>query len=295
MFGLRNISSLWLWLVIGLVVPAVVIAVSERHFFEVEHEGETELMVSLDIALGTVEIGKADEGFLFQAEVLLENDRLEPDFDYRVRGGKGRLNVELSTVKDEDDNVSIPDLGSVKESTWKIFFGDAVPIDLKLMLGGTSSELDFSGIPLRTLRIEMDASKGSIVFNELNPVEMDYLRIESGASELSVTGLGYSRAERMRFDVGMGKFSFDFTDNAHALRGTVVDIEVGMARLDIQLPRSGPILLDVPDSWFCKVDVPNGYIKAEDGIYHSPDFTDDDDAFVIMVDAAIGTVNFATR
>jgi hypothetical protein len=292
---LKTTSSLGLWLAIALAVPAILVAISERHFFEVEHEDESELLASLDIALGSVVLGKADDGYLFQAEVILKNDRIVPDFEYRVSGDRGRLDVELSTVKDADDNVSLPDLDSVKDAKWNLYFGDAVPIDLKLELGGTASSLDFSGIPLRTLRLEVEASQASVLFSEPNPVKMDYLRIESGASELSIAGLGYARADRMRFEGGMGKFTLDFTENAEALIGTVADIEIGVASIDILLPSEGSILLDVPDSWFCSINVPDGYIKARSGEYHSPGYSPDGDAFVVSVGASVGKVNFATR
>jgi len=288
-------SWLGLWLTVALVIPVILFAVSERHFFEVEHENEAELLASLDIALGSVRLEKADEGYLFQAEVVLQNDRIVPDFEYRVNGDRGRLNVDLSTVKDADDNVSLPDLGSVKDAKWNLYFGDAVPIDLKLELGGTASSLDFSGIPLRTLRLKVEASQGSVVFNEPNPVKMDYLRIESGASELSIFGLGYARADRVRFEGGMGKFNLDFSENAEALVGSVADIEIGMASIDIRLPADGPVLLEVPESWFFSVDVPDGYVKAGKGEYHSPGYNSDRDAFVVRVQASIGKVTFATR
>jgi hypothetical protein len=288
-------SSLLLWLTLGLMIPVGLIALSERHFFEVEHGHESELLASLDIALGKVIIGKADEGYLFQAEVVLENDRLVPDFNYRVTGDIGRLDVDLTTVKDADDNVSLNDLSSVKDAKWNLYFGDEVPVDLKLELGGTDSDIDFSGIPLRTLRMELEATKGAIQFRELNPVAMDYLRIETGASELMVSGLGYSRAEQMRFEGGMGKFTLDFSENPEALRGSVADIDIGMAALTVKLPSEGPVVLDVPDSWFCSVEVPNGYVKAGKSTYHSPDYRQGGDAFVVRVEASVGKVRFAVR
>jgi len=284
------------WLTVALAIPIIVVAVSERHFFEVEHENESELLASLDIALGSVTLGKADDGYLFQAEVILENDRIVPDFEYRVNGDRGRLDVELSTVKDADDNVSLPDLESVKNAKWNLYFGDEVPIDLKLELGGTASTLDFSGIPLRTLRLEVEASQATVVFREQNPIKMDYLRIESGVSELSIFGLGFAGADRMRFEGGMGKFLLDFSENAEALRGSVADIKIGMASIEIRLPADGPVLLEVPESWFCVVDVPDEYLKAGHGEYHSPDYNPaSDDAFIVRVEASVGKVSFVTR
>lgn len=291
-YGLRSMAGLLTTLVI--LVPVLLIAISEKHFFEVEHDNETELYASLDIALGKVTIGRADPGYLFQAEVTLENERLIPDFDYDVSGREGRLNVDLTTGKDNDDSVSLPDLDSVTKSHWNLFFGDEVPINLRLELAGTASKLDFTGIPLRTLRIELEASQGSIVINEPNPIEMDYLRIESGASELTVAGLVNTRAQLMHFEGGMGKFVLDFTGDSELLLGRVADIEVGMASLKILLPESGAIILEIPDSWFCSVKVPDDYVQQDEDVYYSPDYEPGEEVFRIMVEAAIGQVEFAT-
>jgi hypothetical protein len=282
-------------LVAGLVIPVMVVAVSERHFFEVEHRGENELDASLEIALGNVTIGRADDGYLFQAEVVLENEKLVPDFDYRERDGIGHLDVDLTTIKDKTDAVSLPDLGKVKETEWNLYFGDEVPIDLRLELAGTASELNFTGIPVHRLRVEIEASKGSMTFDRPNPVEMDYLSIESGASELDISGLANTRAERMRFEGGMGKFRLDFAGDRPVKPGTIADIEIGMASIDITLPSRGPVILYVPDSWFCSVNIPVGYIKQEKGVYRSPDYRIGEDAFTVKVEAGVGKVNFATR
>ncbi len=293
--ALKRSSALTALLVLGLGVPLAVIAVSERHFFEVEHEDEEELAATLEIVLGNVTIGRADDGYLFQAEVLLENEKLIPDFNYRVKNGKGRLDVDLTTVKDKKDAVSLPDLGKVKETEWNLYFGNEVPIDLYMDLAGTASDLDFSGIPLSRLRVEIEASKGSLRFDRPNPVDMDYLSVESGASEIEAHGLANARAEHMRFKGGMGKFTLDFTGDRPMRPGAVADIEIGMASLDVTLPSKGPIILYVPDNWFCSVNVPNGYIKQDKGVYRSPDYRTGADAFTVKVEAGLGSVNFATR
>ena len=97
----------------------------------------------------------------------------------------------------------------------------------------------------------------------------------------------------MRFEGGMGKFTLDFTENADALRGSTADIEIGMAALDIRLPSDGPVLLNVPDSWFCSVDIPPGYTKIDDSRYASPEYESGQDAFVVRVEASVGKVSFA--
>ena len=282
-------------LLLVVVIPIVVVAVSERHFFEVEQTSEESLDAALDIALGNVTIGKADRGYLFQAEVVLENEKLIPDFDYSVQSRRGRLDVDLTTVKDKRDAVGLPDLGKVKETEWNLYFGDDVPIDLRMELAGTASNLDFTGIPLSRLRLEIEASKSSIYFDRPNPVEMEYLSIESGASDLVLRGLTNARADRILFEGGMGKFSLDFAGGLPVRPGAIADIEIGMASLDITLPTKGPVVLYVPDSWFCSVNVPTGYTKHDKGVWRSPDYRTGEDAFTVKVEAGLGKVNFATR
>ena len=282
-------------LLVGLATPVVVVAVSEQHFFEVERTDEEGLEATIDIALGNVTVGEADGGYLFQAEVVLENEKLIPDFEYSVQNRKGRLDVDLTTVKDKKDAVSLPNLGKVKETEWSLYFGDDVPIDLRMELAGTASALDFTGIPISRLHLGIEASKGSVRFDRPNPVEMDYLSVESGASELTLYGLANARANRMRFEGGMGKFTLDFSGDRLPHRGAIADIKIGMASLNITLPADGPVVLYVPDSWFCSVNVPNGYVKLDKGVWGSPDYKTGEDAFTVRVEAGVGKVNFATR
>jgi hypothetical protein len=278
------------------MVPLVAAAISERYFYEIPHEGESELKAHLDLALGTVFIGKADAGYLFQAEVILENEKLVPDFDYDVEGRTGMLHVELDTGKDEGKKVNIPDLSSVKSSEWNLYFGDEVPIDLDFDLGAAKAELDLTDIPMRTLKVDLGASKAEMYFKNPNPVEMEVLSIEAGASEFVIGGLANARAKHITFDGGMGRFVLDFTGDLDLPRGGSADMDIGMASLEVVIPDDAPVVLSVPDTWLCSVEVPDGFVKRKKGLWYSSTVENRnvDEAFEFSVEAGMGKVRFIT-
>jgi hypothetical protein len=92
----------------------------------------------------------------------------------------------------------------------------------------------------------------------------------------------------MSFNGGAGRFSLDFTGESLAADGEA-NIEVGMADLQVTLPAGRAIVLDVPESAFVSVSVPDEFVR-EGGSWHSPEVRDHDDAFHVSVDAGPGRV-----
>lgn len=135
---------------------------------------------------GTVEYNVAD----WAPEVKREGDRLE------IRQGVER-SVDLTAL----DRVT---------NDWDLAFGN-VPIELRLTAGAYDGKIDLSGVPVTYLNISDGASNAEVVFTTPNPAEMDRFSYRTGASDVSLSGLGYANMRRMDFDGGAGSYSLDFT------------------------------------------------------------------------------------
>jgi N-terminal domain of toast_rack, DUF2154 len=135
---------------------------------------------------GTVEYNVAD----WAPEVKREGDRLE------IRQGVER-SVDLTAL----DRVT---------NDWDLAFGN-VPIELRLTAGAYDGKIDLSGVPVTYLNISDGASNAEVVFTTPNPAEMDRFSYRTGASDVSLSGLGYANMSRMDFDGGAGSYSLDFT------------------------------------------------------------------------------------
>lgn len=135
---------------------------------------------------GTIEYNVAD----WEPEVNRQDDRLE------IRQGVER-SLDLTAL----DRVT---------NNWNLAFGGA-PIELRLTAGAYDGEIDLSGVPVRYLDISDGASDAEVVFEAPNPVEMDRFSYRTGASDVSLSGLGYANMRRMDFDGGAGSYTLDFS------------------------------------------------------------------------------------
>jgi hypothetical protein len=281
-------------LVLLVTLPAVAyVILSEEYFFEVPYQGESELHADLDLALGTVQLGKADEGFLFQAEILLENDKLQPDFQYEVEGTRGQLRVDLVTAKGERKAVRLPRFSSASSSRWSVLFGTEVPLDLKLDLGAARAEIDFTDLPIRRLNLGCGATSALVKFTAPNPEVMEVMQITAGASDFSAEGLGFARAKHIKFDGGIGKFRLDFSGPPGFARGARADLDIGVASVEIVLPKNTPTILHVSDTWLYSVTVPDEFTRnSNTGTWQSPGVQNEHQAFQIFIDAGFGKIQF---
>ena len=135
---------------------------------------------------GTVEYNVAD----WEPEVNREDDRLE------IRQGVER-SVSLTAL----DRVT---------NDWNLMLG-IVPIELRLTAGAYDGKIDLSGVPVTYLNISDGASNAEVVFDAPNPVEMDRFTYRTGASDVTLSGLGFANFRRMDFDGGAGSYTLDFS------------------------------------------------------------------------------------
>lgn len=274
-----------------VALPVIAAVVGERHHFEVPDEGEARLEVRLDVALGSVLIGVADQGMLFQGDVQIETDHVKPSYRYHRDGNTGRLEVELETQKD-NRSFNLSNLSAARSSQWNLRFSDRVPLDLDVELGAAKGDLDFTGLSIERLKVDLGATRATIRFDEPNPVVMEEFSVNAGASQVELLGLGNARSRRFRFGGGVGSYTLDFTGSRFSTDSRAY-VEVGMAALTMLLPEGEPVVINAPDNWLCTVEVPGGFVKKGKGVWFSEQVTDADRAFRVVVEAGVGKITFA--
>ena len=159
---------------------------------------------------GTVEYNVAD----WAPELKRQDDRLE------IRQGVER-SVDLTAL----DRVT---------NDWNLAFGSA-PIALRLTAGAYDGKIDLSGVPVTYLNISDGASNAEVVFDAPNPVEMDRFTYRTGASDVTLTGLGFANFRRMDFNGGAGSYSLDFSGALQ--QDCRVTIDGGLGDFTIIVPK----------------------------------------------------------
>ena len=275
-----------------LVALPALAALTERYYFEVPHEGETALEAEFELALGRVEVGRAEAGYLFQAEVALEDDKMIPGLDVERDGERTHLTLGFASG-DGDDGITVRGLKAPEENEWLLFLSDDVDLDLGFEFGMADADLDLTGLRVERLRVESGMATTRLAFDARNPVAMDVLEIDAGMAKFFGERLGNARFETFTFDGGAGSFDLDFTGGPLP-RGARADLEVGMATLRVTLPDEAPVILRAPDSWLARVEIPEGYTKRGKGLWHSQHVRNEADAFTVNIDAGMGKVTCVT-
>lgn len=258
----------------------------QSYTFEASAGDERSLEASLDIGLGSVRLrAMNDRAFIFRAEGVLRDEALRPSFEYDADGAHGEVVLDVDT----GEGVSLGGLRGAEENRWALFVSDDVTLDLDLALGVGEADLDLTGLRVERFEVATGMARTRVLFDRPNAVPMKMLSVEAGMAPVELLGLGNARFERLEFEGGMGSFRLDFSGDAF-LAGARADIEVGMAKLHLVLPDNKPVVLVAPDSWVSRVRIPNGYIKHDEGVWHSPSVRDPSDALRIEVEAGMGSI-----
>lgn len=178
---------------------------------------------------------------------------------YNIADFKPAVTVNGSDVRLEQGNwhlTGIPDLSNIK-NTWDLSLGEQ-PLNLSIEAGAYHANYQFGGLALANLTVKDGASDAKMNFASPNLTEMSLLSYETGASNVSLTGLGYADFASLIFHSGAGNFTLDFTGSLK--RDGSVDIETGVSNTTLVIPSGIPVQLTV-DGGLSNVTYDLGWTK----------------------------------
>jgi hypothetical protein len=228
---------------------------------EVQPVGPTqvdEIALPIPVEAGTVHLSLS-----FGAGTLL----LHPGTDSLV-SGTASYNVEdfkpvvtmegltASIVQGNWKMESIPSMDDIKNE-WDLFLG-VVPMDLDIEAGAYKGEFELGGLAIENLTISDGASDVELTFSEPNTTEMTLLKYETGASNVSLIGLGNADFSTMEFDSGAGNYTLDFSGTLR--RDGSVSIETGVSNMTLVIPTGIPVQITV-DGGLSNVTFGPGWVK----------------------------------
>lgn len=132
----------------------------------------------------------------------------------------------------EDVNL-IPAFGDEMENRWDLELG-STPMELDISAGGYQGDYELGGIPLHELRVAEGAAKTDLSFSKPNPIEMNLLRYDTGASQATLSGLANANFREMDFRSGAGEYHLDFSGQLQ--QDSDVRIKSGLSSIVIIVP-----------------------------------------------------------
>ena len=203
---------------------------------------------------------------------------------YNIPDFKPTVTVNGSNIRIEQGNyklTGIPDFSNIKNE-WELSLG-AAPLDLTIEAGAYTAEYEFGGLALTNLTVKDGASRVKLAFSNPNKAEMGMLRYETGASNVTLSGLANANFAMMKFNCGAGNYTLDFSGEFK--RDASVSIETGVSNMTLVIPAGIQAQLTV-EGGLSNVSVPQGWAK-NGNVYTQ---TGSGPALTILVEIGVGNL-----
>jgi hypothetical protein len=240
--------------------------------------GERHVNVNVEYGAGRLRVGPAAASYLYQMELRFDERSMRPVTEYDRQAGALRLGIRGSergnrTVHHDQGRASIS-------------LAPGVPTSLRLAFGAGVADVRLGGMALDAVEISTGASEAHVSFDQPNRLAARRVRLEAGASELTVTGLGNARAEQIEFEGGVGETTLDF--GGSWTRSARASVKVGIGSLTLRLPRGLGVRLH-KDSFLSSFDT-NGFTRRGD-FWYTANYDRAPVRLDLSVDAAMGSVD----
>jgi hypothetical protein len=178
---------------------------------------------------------------------------------YNVSDFKPTVTVNPSSVRIEQGNwrlTGIPDITNIKNE-WDLALGN-VPLSLTIDAGAYHAEFELGGLALTNLTVSDGAADTKLNFASPNLSEISLLSYTTGASNVSLTGLGNANFVSLEFNSGAGNYTLDFSGQFQ--RNGSVHIGTGISNLTLVIPSGIPVQITV-DGGLSNVTYGSGWTK----------------------------------
>ena len=166
------------------------------------------------------------------------NELISGEASYNVDDFKPKITIESNLVKMETGHLEISGIPDVQgaesvKNIWDLALGKQ-PMNLTIQAGAYKGNYELGGLAIKSLDIGDGAAETNLTFSSANLLPMDTFRYTTGASNVSLSGLGYANFTSMIFRSGAGNYTLDFGGGLQ--RDAVVTVEAGMSEVTINVP-----------------------------------------------------------
>ncbi len=184
-----------------------------------------ESRLELRFGAGELKLAPGAEGALVKGLATYNVTDLAPEIEINgdeaiIRSGT----LEINGIPRFNENV---------RNEWNLQLG-LTPLRLFVKAGAFKGEYELGGLALNELDIADGASDVNINFSLPNLVEMDRLRYDTGASNVTLKNLANANFQMLTFRSGAGDYVLDF--GGKLKRDSFAHLESGMSSLRVVVP-----------------------------------------------------------
>lgn len=181
--------------------------------------------LTLEFGAGNIKLASGAEDTLVAGTAEYNVEDFKPDVS---------INGDNITISQGDLNVrGIPQFQDDLINNWDLQLG-STPLFLRINAGAYTADYELGGLSLTGIDITDGAADVDLTFSEPNLSEMETLTYNTGASNISIEGLGNANLSELVFRSGAGSYTLDFSGEMQ--RDMTVNIESGISSITIIVP-----------------------------------------------------------
>ncbi|MEW6285351.1 MAG: toast rack family protein [Chloroflexota bacterium] len=184
--------------------------------------GSEETRLTLSFGAGSLNLSPGAEG-LVEGTAVYNVPALKP----QIIQSEGSVEIKQGSLK------NIVNFNDIKNQ-WDLKLGKT-PLDLTINAGAYSGRFELGGLALTSLTVKDGAAQVELSFSEPNLSEMSVLRYETGASNVTLSGLANANFSTLIFSGGAGDYTLDFSGTLK--RDGAVDISTGAGNMQLIIPK----------------------------------------------------------
>jgi len=150
------------------------------------------------------------------------------EFEPVVKVDEGDVRVQVG----DNEFKGLPAFKDLKNE-WDLKLGNT-PMDLTIESGAYDGNFELGGLSLKNLILKDGAANVELAFSEPNQVEMSTFRYETGASDVTLSGLANANFSIFDFSSGAGDYTLDFSGELQ--RDASIKISSGFSNIIISVP-----------------------------------------------------------
>lgn len=193
----------------------------------------------------TIEAPESEEAVQLALTFGAGELKLEPGSEEELVSGIATYNVaDFKPIIEQNDReitieqgdfqvTGIPSFEEDIVNQWDLALGSQ-PLELTIQAGAYSGDFELGGLSIRRLNISDGAANVELNFSEANLVEMDVFEYTTGASNVTLEGLGNANLKTMTFRSGAGSYRLDFSGDLK--QDAEVHIESGISSVVVVVP-----------------------------------------------------------
>ena len=246
-----------LFLVIWLIPGFADDKQSGRMSLEEPLSREKNMVVFIKFGNGYLNLEPAEEKTAYEGEFYYKE--YKPDVRYEVVGDEGRLDIRFSgdVRDDEDESKHINSFDELYDNEMNLRFSPKIPLDIDMDFGVIKGDLDFGGLQVSSLDMEVGVSKADIYFENPNKISMESFNIEGGVGKLHIEKLGNANIKELTFEGGIGSYELDFSGEYQ--QDFYGNMELGMGKLILYIPEKIGTRISVDRSFLSSLSIDEAY------------------------------------